>query len=283
MPHHPAFAPGRTAVVTGGASGIGLAAARRFASFGMNVVIADLRQADLDRAAAEIAAAAGGAGGKVVVVVVDVARKDDVERLKQRASAAFGEVAVLMNNAGTGNGGGPFENYEGWQRVIGTNLWGPINGVQVFAEAMIAQGTPAVIVNTGSKQGITTPPGDTAYNVSKAGVKVLTEGLQHVLRNTPGCKVSAHLLVPGWVHTGLTARDGGPKPAAAWWPDQVIDMMLERIEAGDFYIVCPDNEVTSDLDRKRIVWAAGDIAENRPPLSRWHADYKAAFEAFLKE
>ena len=180
----------------------------------------------------------------MLTVKTDVSRMADVEHLRERVYAAFGEVGILMNNAGTGNGGGPFENYDGWQRVLGTNLWGVINGVQSFAPAMIAQGTPAAIVNTGSKQGITTPPGDTAYNVSKAGVKVETEGLQHVLRNTPGCKVSAHLLVPGWTFTGLTAR-GGPKPAGAWWPDQVIDLLLERMGKGDFYIICPDNEVTT--------------------------------------
>jgi NAD(P)-dependent dehydrogenase (short-subunit alcohol dehydrogenase family) len=279
MLQHPAIAPGRVAVVTGGASGIGLAAAKRFHELGMKVAVADLDDSDLDRAAREIGS---DGGAEVLTVVTDVSRKEDVERLKVKVYDTFGEVAVLMNNAGTGKGGGPFENYEGWQRVIGTNLWGVINGVQVFAPAMIAQGTDAAIVNTGSKQGITTPPGDTAYNVSKAGVKVVTEGLQHALRNTPGCKVSAHLLVPGWVHTGLTARQGAEKPDGAWWPDQAIDVLLERMGAGDFYIVCPDNEVTSEIDAKRIAWAAGDITENRPPLSRWHPDYKDAFAALLK-
>ena len=198
MANHPAFAAGRVAVITGGASGIGLAAAKRFAALGMKVAIADLQRPDVERAAKEIR---GESKAEVLPVRTDVSVKADVENLKERVYAAFGEVAVLMNNAGTGNGGGPFDNYDGWQRVLGTNLWGVINGVQVFAQAMIAQGTPAAIVNTGSKQGITTPPGDTAYNVSKAGVKVLTEGLQHVLRNTPGCKVTAHLLVPGWTST----------------------------------------------------------------------------------
>lgn len=280
MAQHPAIAPGRVAVVTGAASGIGLAAARRFHALGMKVAIADLDEGDLARAAAEI----GGGAGKAAVMTVatDVSRKEDVERLKTKVYGAFGEVAVLMNNAGTGKGGGPFENYEGWQRVLGTNLWGVINGVHAFAPAMIAQGSDAAIVNTGSKQGITTPPGDTAYNVSKAGVKVATEGLQHVLRNTPGCKVSAHLLVPGWVHTGLTARQGTEKPPGAWWPDQLVDRLLERMGAGDFYIICPDNEVSSQVDGKRILWAAGDIVENRPPLSRWHPDYNDAFAEFLK-
>jgi NAD(P)-dependent dehydrogenase (short-subunit alcohol dehydrogenase family) len=276
---HAAIASGRTAVITGGASGIGLAAAVRFASLGLNVVIADLDTAALRAAAARISEAGPG---EVVTVQTDVSRKEDVERLKEKAYQAFGDVAVLMNNAGIGNGGGPFENYEGWQRVLATNLWGVINGVHTFAPAMIAQGTPAMVVNTGSKQGITTPPGDTAYNVSKAGVKVITEGLQHVLRNTPGCRVSAHLLVPGWVHTGLTAPGGGAKPAGAWTPDEIVDVLLERTGKGDFYIICPDNDVSSALDNKRIAWAAGDITENRVPLSRWHPDYAAAFADFVK-
>jgi NAD(P)-dependent dehydrogenase (short-subunit alcohol dehydrogenase family) len=276
---HAAITSGRTAVITGGASGIGLAAAVRFASLGLNVVIADLDTAALRAAAARISEAGPG---EVVTVQTDVSRKEDVERLKEKAYQAFGDVAVLMNNAGIGNGGGPFENYEAWQRVLGTNLWGVINGVHTFAPAMIAQGTPAMIVNTGSKQGITTPPGDTAYNVSKAGVKVITEGLQHVLRNTPGCQVSAHLLVPGWVHTRLTAPGGGAKPAGAWTPDEIVDVLLERTGKGDFYIICPDNDVSSALDNRRIAWAAGDITENRVPLSRWHPDYAAAFADFAK-
>jgi NAD(P)-dependent dehydrogenase (short-subunit alcohol dehydrogenase family) len=87
-------------------------------------------------------------------------------------------------------------HYDRWQRVLGVNLWGVINGVHAFTQAMIDQKTPSAIVNTGSKQGITCPPGDTAYNITKAGVKVLTEGLAHSLRNIEGCQVTAHLLVP---------------------------------------------------------------------------------------
>src|SRR5262249_22596213 len=92
--------------------------------------------------------------------------------------------------------------------------------------AMIDQRRPGAIVNTGSKQGITCPPGDTAYNVSKAGVKVLTEALAHTLRNSEGNLVSAHLLVPGSTFTGMTRRAADVKPAGAWTPDQVIDMLL---------------------------------------------------------
>jgi NAD(P)-dependent dehydrogenase (short-subunit alcohol dehydrogenase family) len=269
-------------VITGAASGIGFAAARRFAGFGMSVVLADLPGRALERAAAELSAHSKS----VVAVPTDVSVLDDVRRLRQEAEKRFGDVSVLMNNAGIGGGGGPCENYDRWQKLLGVNLWGVIHGVQTFAPAMIARALPSLIVNTGSKQGITTPPGDAAYNVSKAGVKVFTEALAHDLRNRPGCRTTAHLLIPGFTWTGITGRpaDAPPstKPPAAWTADQVVDFMLERIGAGSFYILCPDNDVPRELDQRRIRWAADDIIEDRPPLSRWHPDYQEAFAAFVK-
>jgi hypothetical protein len=103
------------------------------------------------------------------------------------------------------------------------------------------------------------------------------------LRNVEGGQVSAHLLIPGSTFTGMTSRGRTEKPPGAWTPDQVVDMLISGIEHGDFYILCPDNEVTRKIDNRRILWAAQDIVENRPALSRWHSDYKAAFEAFLRE
>ena len=273
-----ALKPGNVAVITGGASGIGLAAARKFLALGLKVCIADrdtnrLRQAGKDLAASD----------HCLVAPCDVAVLDDLKHLERKVRAHFGRIDVVMNNAGIQPGSQIFGPQENWDRVIAVNLMGVINGARIFTEPMIAQGTPGLVINTGSKQGITTPPGDPAYNVAKAGVKVFTEALQHELRSRNGCRITAHLLIPGFVFTGLTAKGRTEKPAGAWTPEQTVDFMLASLARGDFYILCPDNEVARSTDEKRIAWAAGDIIENRPPLSRWHMDYGESFNAFLNQ
>jgi len=275
-----AMSPGRVAVVTGGASGIGLAAAVRFATAGMHVCIVDIGAERLRDAAAKLSAAAGGSAN-IMTAAVDVSRIEEVQELERAVHARFGGTDILMNNAGIQPGSQMFGPHETWQRILAVNLWGVINGSQVFAPRMLARGRPGLIINTGSKQGITTPPGDPAYNVTKAGVKAFTEALQHELRNAGG-QISAHLLIPGFVFTGLTARGRTEKPAAAWTPEQTVDFMIDRLRVGDFYILCPDNDVPRPLDERRILWAAGDIVENRPALSRWHPDYAQAFASFVK-
>jgi NAD(P)-dependent dehydrogenase (short-subunit alcohol dehydrogenase family) len=277
------MSPNNVAVITGGASGIGLAAAMRFARLGMKVCIADLGTNRLAEAETKLASAAPDGAADIMVAAVDVSRADDVSRLENTVRQRFGGTDILMNNAGIQPGSTIFGPAENWQRVFAVNLWGVIHGTQIFAPHMIERGRPGLIINTGSKQGITTPPGSPAYNVTKAGVKAFTEALQHELRNIAGSRISAHLLIPGFVFTGLTARDRTEKPAAAWTPEQTVDFMIERLDAGDFYILCPDNDVPRRLDERRILWAAGDIVENRPALSRWHPDYAEAFAAFVKK
>ena len=280
MSSHAALLPGRVAVITGAASGIGLAAAQRLAGLGMKVCLADVDADGLEQAAAALRGSVCKAGD-LLAVPTDVSRFDAVEHLRDAVYAQFGEVAFLMNNAGTEGGGGLLGERARWRQILDVNLWGVINGVQAFLPAMRAQGTVCAIVNTGSKQGITCPPGDTAYNVSKAGIKVVTEALAHELRNLDGNRISAHLLIPGFTFTGFTRAHTSVKPEGAWLPEQVIDVMLEGMAHGDFYILCPDNSVTRALDNLRIKWAAGDIVENRPALSRWHPDYQDAFAAYL--
>jgi NAD(P)-dependent dehydrogenase (short-subunit alcohol dehydrogenase family) len=275
-----AMSPNHVAVITGGASGIGLAAAMRFARAGMKVCIADIGADRLKQAETKLSSVTGA--DNIMAASVDVSRVEQVQELESAVERRFGGTDILMNNAGIQPGSQMFGPTENWQRILSVNLWGVINGSQVFAPHMIERGRAGLIINTGSKQGITTPPGDPAYNVTKAGVKAFTEALAHELRGLQS-KVSAHLLIPGFVFTGLTSRGRTEKPAAAWTAEQTVDFMVERLEDGDFYILCPDNDVTRQLDERRILWAAGDIVENRPALSRWHPDYADAFAAWVKQ
>lgn len=271
---HPAITSGNVAVVTGAANGIGAAAARRFVQEGLRVCLADADAEGLARVQAEL-------GERAIAVSVDVSDRAAVEALARTVAERLGAVSVLMNNAGVGGGGDALSNPDGWSRVLGINLMGVLHGVQAFAPAMAQSGAPGLVINTGSKQGVTMPPGDTAYNVSKAGVKALTEGLAHTLRNTPGCQVSAHLLVPGFTYTGMIARRIPERPPAAWTSEQVVERMFEGLARGDFYLWCEDNETPRAVDEKRVLWTADDIVENRPALSRWHPDWKDRFERFM--
>ena len=215
------LAAGNTAVITGAASGIGLAAARKLAARGLNVVMADRQSDQLKAAAADVAAKSPHGSAAVLAQPTDVAAPDDLVRLADRTIDTYGAVSLLMNNAGIGdNPGKAWENPDAWRTLIEVNFWGAVHGVNAFTPMMLAQDAPSLIVNTGSKQGITTPPGNLAYNVSKSALKTYTEGLAHALRNEPGAKVSAHLLIPGFTYTGLT-EGVTEKPAGAWtgiWP-----------------------------------------------------------------
>lgn len=274
MPH-PLFSPGRVAVITGAASGIGRAAAMQFAAQGMHVCMADVAREPLARAADEVAALAPRVADAVMHSVTDVSDFAAMCALQEAVYARFGECALLMNNAVTRTGGDVLGRHQDWHAAFDVNVWGVINAVQAFVPAMVAQGTPCAVVNSGSKQGITTPPGNSAYNVTKAALKVTTEMLAHELRSIEGCQVSAHLLIPGWTTTG--GREHRP---GAWLPEQVVTKLVDAIELGDFYILCPDNEVTTAMDHKRILWAAGDLVNNRPPLSRWHEEHAEDFLQF---
>ncbi len=274
---HPAISEGRVAVITGGASGVGLAVGEALAGKGLKVCLADRNEEELETAVS-------GIGGETFGHVTDVSDVASVASLKDVVLDRWGEVGFLMNNAGiSGRGATAWEGLEMWQQILSVNLWGVVHGLQVFTDLMIRQGTPCAIVNTGSKQGITNPPGNAAYNASKAGVKSVTESLAHELRGVEGCQVSAHLLVPGFTYTGMISRFIPEKPPAAWTSDQVAQRLLEAMGRGDFYVICPDNDVTVEMDHARMQWNLNDMIENRPALSRWHPDYADAFERFVED
>ena len=142
MPH-PAMSPNNVAVITGGASGLGLAAAMRFAALGMKVCIADLGTDRLADAEARLAAAEPGAD--IMAMAVDVSRAEQVSELEAAVRQRFGGTDILMNNAGIQPGSTMFGPTENWQRILGVNLWGVIHGSQTFAPGMIARGRPGLI------------------------------------------------------------------------------------------------------------------------------------------
>ena len=273
------FTSNGIAVITGGASGIGRAAVRRAAAAGMRVAIIDVNAEKLAVLRAEIGQALGA--DQVLAEIVDVADFTAMEALARVVEARWGAPTLLMNNAAafvSGGAGGILDPIENWQRLFAVNVLGIVNGVQAFLPGMLASGRQSMIVNTGSKQGLTNPPGNPAYNTSKAAVNAYTQNLARDLRDRPDVAVSAHLLIPGWTTTGDAVHRTG-----AWLPEQVVDYMAEAIGRDAFFILCPDDETPPATDHKRILWNAMDIILGRPALSRWHADYKAAFAAFMRK
>ena len=272
------FVTDGVAVITGGASGIGRAAARRAARSGMAVVLVDVNAEKLAATAAELAGVIGEE--RVMAELLDVADPAAMTHLAATVLARFGAPTLLMNNAAAfvaGGAGGILDPIGNWQRLFAVNVLGIVNGVQAFLPAMLAADRPGAIVNTGSKQGLTNPPGNPAYNTSKAAVNAYSQNLARDLRERPGARVSAHLLIPGWTTTG----DAEHRPGA-WLPEQVIDFMAEAIERDAFFILCPDDETLAATDHKRIYWNAMDIILGRPALSRWHKDYKDEFAEFMQ-
>ncbi|MFF4544576.1 SDR family NAD(P)-dependent oxidoreductase [Streptomyces sp. NPDC001406] len=195
---------GQVAVVTGAASGIGLAMARRFAAEGLKVVLADVEESALDKAAADLRAD----GADVHARVVDVGEREQVLGLAESAYDAYGAVHVLCNNAGVGSGAeGRMWEHEpnDWQWAFAVNVWGVFHGIQAFLPRMLASGEPGHVVNTSSGDGGIAPlPTASVYAVTKAAVVTMTESLYAQLR-TEHARVGVSVLFPGphMLRTGL--------------------------------------------------------------------------------
>lgn len=199
----------KVAVVTGGASGLGLAMARRFAAEGMKLVLADVEEEALRKVETEFRKA----GVPVIGIRTDVSRGQDVERLAEKTLAAFGGVHLLCNNAGVGPGGVVWENtVADWEWVLGVNLWGVIHGVRVFVPILLRQDSEAHVVNTASVAGMLSVPNLGVYCVSKHAVATLTECLYHDLTQRSS-KIGVSLLCPAYVPTGIVDSERN-RPAA---------------------------------------------------------------------
>ena len=271
---------GKTAVISGGASGIGLESAKRFLACGMNVVIADVKNLT---SAKESLLEISNDESKVLIQECDVTSFDAIKELEIFVQESFGKVHCLMGNAGMiAMGTKPWEEVEQLHKIMNTNFMGVVNLCNGFIPSMIAHGEDGVVINTGSKQGITRPPGNYAYNLSKASVVAYTEALSHAFITTEDCKIKSHLLIPAFVYTPMISAFIPEKPEFAATTEETVDYFMEALKRDEFYILCPDNETNREIDEKRIQWAADDIIKNRPAMSRWHPDYQEEFEAFMK-
>jgi NAD(P)-dependent dehydrogenase (short-subunit alcohol dehydrogenase family) len=275
--------PGRVAVVTGAASGIGQGLSERFAAEGMHVVMADVEEPALSKAAAEIA----GTGASVLPVVTDVSDRAAVEALRDKALSAFGAVHVVCNNAGVGGPHGPlWECPPGeWDWVLGVNLEGVMNGVRTFMPVLLEQDA-GHLLNTSSIFGVfagTLGP----YGVSKHAVTALTETLHFNLKSLGVTHVGVSVLCPSAVRTnfGTSSRN---RPASAGpavikdeaeqasaerfdqlsllgaSPAEVAGMVVDGIRSRRFYILTSDNRHEPVLRRGEEIVAGGPP---EPPVS----------------
>jgi len=263
------FSTGKNALITGAASGVGLAVAKLCASHGMNLHLVDNNSSALTEAKNGITTK-----GTLETHTLDVASLDDWSSLKSTLDKSNTKLDFLHLNAGIG-AKGDWTDSAYFHKIFDVNFFGVINGINTFVPHFQDNSSDAkAIVVTGSKQGITNPPGNPAYNASKSALKSITEHLSFDLaKSSP--KTSVHLLVPGWTFTGLTG--GGStkaKPDGAWSAEQVADFLYKKMGEGKFYVMCPDNDVDWETDRKRMMWTMGDVVYERQPQSRWRDGFK---------
>jgi NAD(P)-dependent dehydrogenase (short-subunit alcohol dehydrogenase family) len=254
---------GKVAVVTGGASGIGLALARQFAAEGASVVLADVAVEALTVVAEELATSTGV---DVLAVPTDVSDPQAVDELAQKTMDRFGHVHVVCNNAGIVVTGKAWEvSLEDWQRLMGVNLWGVIHGIRSFVPILIAQGEPAYVVNTASMAGVTSLPALAPYVASKHAVVALSEVLHHDLAQA-GAPVKVTVVCPGVVVTHLGQADKlAPLPATgpgARSADQVAELVRAAMAEGRFYVFTHGGS-TDDVETR-----LGAIVEGRTPALR---------------
>jgi NAD(P)-dependent dehydrogenase (short-subunit alcohol dehydrogenase family) len=248
---------GRVAVITGAASGIGFAIAKRCIQAGMKVVIADIEEAALHHAELQLRTE----GGLVLGVRTDVSKRSDVERLAHLAFDSFGQVHLLFNNAGVAAGGAPWEaTWNDWEWVINVNLWGVIHGVKVFTPLMLAQNSECHIINTSSSAGLVTGGFSAPYSVTKHAVVALSESLYLTLQQRNSL-IKVSVLCPGLVRTNIAGTDRNRPPElrneavtltpemqtgraafeklieTAMLPRQVAEMVFLAIENEQFYIL----------------------------------------------
>jgi len=236
---------GRAAVVTGAASGIGLAVTEAFVAAGMRVLMTDL---DQTRLASHTERLADG-GAEVRALVVDVTDPDAVERAADAAVEQFGKLHVAVNNAGIVVQGNSWElPLSEWHRVIDVDLWGVIHGIRAFVPRILASGEPGYVVNTASMAAVTAIPGIGPYTASKHGVLGLSDGLRAELAAI-GAPVGVSVVMPGMIKTALN-------PFGTVGPEHVAANVVDAVRRGREYVFTDDHHVPEVESRLRAIIAA---------------------------
>ena len=255
---------GKVAVITGAASGIGKALTEKCIAEGMHVVMADIEDAALDAAAAELRATTNN---QVLPIVTNVAVEAELRKVLDEAVETLGGVHLLFNNAGVGGGGNAWTaTRKDWDWVLGVNLWSVIHGLRVFVPQMLAQNEPCHIVNTASVAGLIGGSTNALYSVTKHGVVALTENL-HVDLTAEGAQIGCSVLCPGFVNTNIfnsgrnrpaeLENDQAPPPLTpedeqrmamfqevlrnGMQPAALADIVFEGIRADRLYILTHDH------------------------------------------
>ncbi len=226
---------GKTAVITGAASGIGRALARRLAAERMRLVLADVDAKGLRQVASDLPDA--------LPVRADVSRMSDVQALAAAAWKRCGAVHLLFNNAGVADYGAVWEvPLRRWRRIVGVNLWGAVHGCLAFLPRMIAQAAPGHVVNTASMAGLLTPPLAGPYSVTKHSVVALSEALVQDL-SLRRARIGVSVLCPGWVSTRLAESAPGADAvvralvSGGRSPEEIADRTVRAIRSGEFYVL----------------------------------------------
>ncbi|KAL4932193.1 SDR family NAD(P)-dependent oxidoreductase [Aspergillus undulatus] len=262
----------------------------------MHLALLDIDATNLPKAKEDLASSSTNASLKTEAYTIDVGDKSQWDTVAPRVKATFPSVDLVLLNAARmakPKSSDPWvDNADYWRQIFDTNVFGPINSISALLPLLKSDKSPKSIVITGSKQGITNPPGagNLAYNSTKGAIKILTEHLAHDLRsNDATSHISAHLLVPGWTFTGLSGNIGPTderqiqKPNGAWAPNQVAEELEKALQRGSFYVISLDDDVDRALDQARMQWGTGDILEDRPALSRWDVEWKGKAEKAIQD
>lgn len=261
--------PGKVAVVTGAASGIGLALANRFAAAGMHVVLADVDDAGLEAAAAEV----GGRGVDTLTVRTDVSDEAAVQALAATTVERFGAAHLVCNNAGiAAKGDAWFGPVSTWEWTIGVNLWSVIHGVRAFLPVLVESGGGHV-VNTASMAGLM-PGAGAAYDATKHAVVALTEDL-YLNMQMAGLPIGVSVLCPGWVRTRIADAERnfpsalGAPPAPTPGTEIVFEVLKRVIDEGTPPAVIADAVADAVAEERFWVLPHPDFVELA--VRRWHS------------